>query len=117
MLQNAQEAPMDDSPLPGGHAETVSAALAHLAQEGYTADFSSRASGLHCEVCGKAHTAEGARVEKVYRFEGASDPDDEAIVLGLRCPACGVKGVLVSGYGPSTDPDEVALILSLLDGR
>ena len=108
---------MNDRALPGGHPEIVSAALTRLALEGYTADFSSRASGLHCEVCGKAHTAEGARVEKVYRFEGASDPDDEAIVLGLRCPACGIKGVLVSGYGPSTDPDEVALILSLLDGR
>lgn len=99
------------------HPETVSAALAQLAAEGYTADFSSRSESLHCAACGEAHEPTGARVEKVYRFEGASDPDDEAIVLGLRCPACGVKGVLVSGYGPSTDPDEVALILSLLDGR
>lgn len=102
---------------PGGYPGTVSAALAQLAAEGYTADFSSRAQTLHCAACGGAHAPAGARVEKVYRFEGPSDPGDEAIVLGLRCPACGVKGVLVSGYGPSTDPDEVALILSLLDGR
>ena len=105
------------SAFPGGHPETVSAALARLATEGYTADFSSRASDLHCQTCGKGHTAEGAQVEKVYRFEGASDPDDQAIVLGLRCPECGVKGVLVSGYGPSTDPGEIAFILSLADGR
>ena len=99
------------------HPETVSAALTQLAEEGYTADFSPHAHGLHCEACGKGHAAEAALVEKVYRFEGASDPDDQAIVLGLRCPACGIKGVLVTGYGPSTDPDEIALILSLVDGR
>ncbi|HZU52517.1 MAG TPA: hypothetical protein VFF77_01365 [Holophagaceae bacterium] len=99
------------------HPETVSAALAQLAAEGYTADFSSRSEGLHCADCGKSHSAKGSQVEKVYRYEGASDPDDQALVLGLRCPACGAKGVLVTGYGPSTDPDEVALILSLVDGR
>ncbi|HXC16624.1 MAG TPA: hypothetical protein VNV60_04205 [Holophagaceae bacterium] len=105
------------SAFPGGHPETVSAALAQLAAEGYTADFSSHGHDLHCRACGKGHAAEGAQVEKVYRFEGASDPDDQAIVLGLRCPECGVKGVLVSGYGPSTDPGEIAFILSLADGR
>lgn len=102
---------------PSSYPGTVSSALTQLAAEGYTADFSSRMNDLHCAACGEAHKPTGALVEKVYRFEGASDPDDQAIVLGLRCPACDVKGVLVSGYGPSTDPDEIALILSLMDAR
>ena len=101
----------------GSHPETVSAAITQLAAEGYTVDFSRRAHGLHCPACGEGHPAEAAQVEKVYRYEGASDPDDQAIVLGLRCPGCGAKGVLVSGYGPSTDPNEIAFILSLVDGR
>lgn len=101
----------------GSHPETVSAALAQLTAEGYTADFSSHAHDLHCPACGKGHSAEAAQVEKVYRFEGASDPDDQAIVLGLRCPECGAKGVFVSGYGPSTDPGEIGFLLSLRDGR
>lgn len=100
-----------------GHPETVSAALALLASEGYTQDFSARAGSVHCVACGEGHSPMGAKVERIYRFEGASDPDDQAIVMGLSCPACGVKGVFVSGYGPTTDPDEEALILSLLDGR
>lgn len=96
---------------------TLSEAITQLALAGYTADFSSRTHRLHCAACGEEHTAIGAHVEKIYRFEGASDPDDQAIVLGLRCPACSVRGVLVSGYGPSTDPEEIDLILSLIDRR
>ncbi len=107
---------MNASPLPGS-AETVSAALAQLAADGYTEDFSAASHGIHCKHCDGAHTSEGAVVERVYRFEGASNPDDEAIVLGLRCRHCTAKGVLVTGFGPSTDPDQVALILSLVDGR
>lgn len=108
---------MNASPLPAGHAETVSGALNQLAMEGYTEDFSAGSHGVQCKHCAGNHTSEGAVVEKIYRFEGASNPDDQAIVLGLRCRVCAAKGVLVTGYGPSTDPDQVALILSLLDGR
>lgn len=108
---------MNAPALPDGHAETVSAALTHLAAEGYSGDFSSHASGVRCADCGEPHSPKGALVERIYRFEGASNPEDQAIVFGLRCPKCGIKGVLVSGYGPTSDPDEEALILSLLDGR
>ncbi len=108
---------MNGSPLPAGRAETVSAALAQLADAGYVEDFSAGSHGVECKHCAGTHTSEGAVVEKVYRFEGASNPDDQAIVFGLRCRVCGAKGVLVTGYGPSSDPDQEALILSLLDGR
>ena len=37
-----------------------------------------------------------------------SNPDDEAIVIGVTCPACEAKGVLVSAYGPAADPEELA---------
>ncbi len=105
------EVPADAAP------DSVTAAIALLAAAGYTADFSPRGVALHCPVCDQEHPGTGARVEHIFRFEGASDPDDEAIVLGLACPGCGGRGVLVSGYGPSTDPDEIDLILSLIDRR
>ena len=113
MLPPGMEAPMNRDPGSSSHPETVSAALALLASEGYEADFSARSEGIHCARCGQPHSVEGARVDRIYRFEGNTDPADQAIVLALRCPSCGAKGVLVSGYGPTTDPAEVALILSL----
>jgi hypothetical protein len=37
------------------------------------------------------------------RFEGNSDPGDEAIVYGIESNN-GMKGVLVNGYGYSSEP-------------
>jgi hypothetical protein len=46
-----------------------------------------------------------AVVERMYRFEGDSDPGDEMVVFGLLFPASGARGTLVSAFGPAADPD------------
>ena len=51
-----------------------------------------------------------------YRFEGESDPDDEAAVFGVRCGHCDTKGVYIVAYGPSMGADD-ALVVSQLAGR
>lgn len=94
--------------------DTVVEALAILEADGYTHSFTVRDRVVRCTVCGVDHEATEAVVERIYRFEGASDPDYEDIVFGLCCPACGVKGTLVSAYGPNADPEELDA-LRLLD--
>ncbi|HYK55265.1 MAG TPA: hypothetical protein VEV15_02230, partial [Flavisolibacter sp.] len=42
-------------------------------------------------------------IKEVVRFEGNSDPGDEAIVYGIESNN-GMKGVLVNGYGYSSEP-------------
>jgi hypothetical protein len=98
-------------------ADSVTDALAQLAAAGYGTDFVGRHGMVHCSKCNEDHGPELAQVDHVYRYEGPSDPDEEAIVLALSCPACGAKGTLVSGYGPSTDPDDIELIVALSDDR
>ena len=98
-------------------ADSVTDALAQLAAAGYTTDFSGHQGQVHCARCNDDHGPELAGVDHVYRYEGPSDPDEEAIVLALSCPVCGAKGTLVSGYGPSTDPDDIDLIVALTDDR
>jgi hypothetical protein len=98
-------------------ADSVTDALAQLAAAGYRSDFSGRGGLVHCSSCQGDHGAEQVQVDHVYRYEGPSDPDEEAIVLALSCPVCGAKGTLVSGYGPSTDPDDIDLIVALVDDR
>jgi len=97
--------------------DTVTEAVAILESEGYTANFFPKSRALHCAACGSTPDPTGAVVDRIFRFEGTSNPDDEAIVLALRCPVCGARGVMVSGYGPSTDPDDVDVLLALTDGR
>jgi hypothetical protein len=86
--------------------ETVLEAIKWLEAEGYTASFEI-VDGVHCGECHTTHPYERVLVDRVYRLEGASDPDEQAIVLGARCPNCAERGIIVSGYGPSADPEVI----------
>lgn len=93
--------------------ETVTEALALLAGEGFTADFDLLHTSAICAQCETGHDLTHVVIERQYRFEGMSDPDDEAIVLALRCPSCGAKGVIVSAFGPNADPELFAILANL----
>jgi hypothetical protein len=42
-------------------------------------------------------------VEKVFRFEGPTDPADEAILYAISSHNGDIKGLLVNGYGMYAD--------------
>src|SRR5215467_9023017 len=80
--------------------DTVSAAVKGLKQRGYTRDFNLQEN---CIVCHEdKYHPEDFEIVEVYRYEGNSDPGDEAVVYAIE-GRNGEKGVLVSGYGPSAD--------------
>jgi hypothetical protein len=85
--------------------DTVAEALQLLEADGYTQDFNLTDQLLSCEACKIPHEPVVGIIERQYRFEGDSNPDDEAVVFGVRCPACGARGVLVSAFGPNADPE------------
>ena len=86
--------------------DTVTEATRLLASEGYAANVTLldggvlRFSGVDAS-CG----LDEAVVERMYRFEGDSDPGDEMVVFGLLFPREGVRGTLVSAFGMAADPD------------
>lgn len=86
--------------------DTVTEALRLLETEGYGAAVSLLDSG-ELRFSGVQSTCglDEAVVERMYRFEGDSDPGDEMVVFGLLYPACDVRGTLVSAFGPAADPD------------
>lgn len=93
---------------------TVTDAVAALQDDGYTTDFSVAPDGmLRCGQCGTLHDPAEAQVDRIVRFEGDTDPGDEAIVFALTCTDCGLKGTLVSAYGASVSPDEATVITAL----
>lgn len=97
--------PDEPAPLAAPSAGTVTEALAQLEVEGYGEDLRLDGGHVSCNTCGAVHPTDRVEVDRVLRFEGPSDPADEAIVLGLRCPECGAKGSMVSAFGPDADPD------------
>lgn len=78
--------------------DTVSAAVNGLKERGYTLDFNLEEN---CIVCHEdKFNPEDFEITEVYRFEGDSDPADEAVVYAVEGNK-GHRGVLVSGYGAS----------------
>src|SRR5215831_399507 len=76
--------------------DTVTQAVAGLRQRGYDKDFNLRENCIICDEI-KYHP-EDFEIVEVYRFEGESDPADEAVVYAVESNK-GDKGILVSGYG------------------
>lgn len=82
------------------HYATVTEAIEQLKKQGYTLDFNLQEN--HLTADGQAYPADEFEIVDLYRYEGPSDPADEATVYALA-NATGAKGILVSGYGISTD--------------
>ena len=97
--------------------DTVSEAVAHLTDLGYTDDLKLCPEGLLDATTGGTHPLATAVVDHEFRFEGPSDPGDEAIVLGVHCTEWDRKGVVVAAYGPDADPDEAQLLVALTRQR
>jgi hypothetical protein len=84
---------------------------------GFGADFQVAGGMLRCRACGETYAPGDAEIVDVARFEGASDPDDQAVAFALRCVHCGTRGILVGAYGPNATADEADVFLALRDGR
>jgi hypothetical protein len=103
--ESSDQPPEQPAPEAAPSAGTVTEGVVQLEADGYGDDLRFEGGLVVCRRCGTSHATEAAEVERVLRFEGPSDPADEAIVLGLRCPECGAKGSLVSAFGPDADPE------------
>lgn len=82
---------------------TISEVINKLRKDGYTEDFNLQQK---CLVCRDGHYSvfhDEFIIDQVYRFEGDSDPADEATVYAISSPKYGIKGVLVNGAGIYTD--------------
>ncbi len=82
--------------------DTVSQAVNGLKERGYSIDFNLE---YDCIVCHKTPVSllpNEFEITEVYRFEGNTDPADEAVVYAIESKH-GQKGVLVNGFGPSAD--------------
>ena len=95
---------------PAFHYETVSEALNQLRLRGYTIDFNLEENCIACEAGKFSH--EDFEIVDVYRYEGNTDPADEATVYAIESKE-GHKGVLVTGYGISTDSLSTELLKKL----
>lgn len=92
---------------------TLSQTLGDLKAEGYTEDLNLREDCIDCRDGNIKMSPEEFHIDKHFRFEGASDPSDSAIVYAISSPKHGIKGVLVNAYGVYADPMTDRMIAKL----
>lgn len=90
------------------HYATVSKALEELNNKGYTVDFNVQESKI-------INNPNDFEIQHIYRYEGESDPGDEATVFGIESKT-GEKGVFVAGLNAYTE-NSAAMVLQDLSTK
>lgn len=92
---------------------TLSETISGLILLGYSHDFNIQDECLVCHQSNATLSPEDFQIDKIYRFEGISDPDDQSILYAISSLKFNIKGVLVNGYGISSDEKTSKLIAKL----
>lgn len=87
------------------HYATVSKALDDLNEMGFTYDFNIHEDDI---VKNPSHY----EIQHIYRYEGDSNPDDEATVYGIKSTS-GKKGVFVAGYSANSENGAARVLIDL----
>jgi len=83
--------------------KSLATCLNRMMTEGYTADFTVTDQGLESLNDHHNYKPEQIQVVNFFRFEGESDPDDNAILYVIETND-GLKGTLVDAYGIYNNP-------------
>ena len=83
---------------------TLSETMNQLRKEGYTEDFNLQQNCIECRSGAYKLFADDFLVDKYFRFEGQTDPGDEAILDAISSDKHRLKGVLVNAYGIYSEP-------------
>ena len=98
----------------GNAMETLRQATTRLSRSGYSEHYRAHDGHLVCGECGTSHDPAELTIDEIVRFEGQSDPGDEAIVYALDA-GCGHRGLYISAYGPNATADDIAVVAALPD--
>ena len=84
--------------------DTVSTTLNSLKERGYTTDFNIAFDKLICSKTSVCLNPDEFEITEVYRFEGESNPSDQAVVYAVESKNGGMKGTILNAYGIYADP-------------
>jgi hypothetical protein len=83
--------------------------LNQVVADGYAEDFTVIEEGLRSSGSDRIYTPAEVEVVNFFRFEGTSNPDDEAVLYVMETTD-GVKGTLTDAYGIYMDGDVSAFM-------
>lgn len=99
--------------------ETMQEAVQRFERQGFRQNFRAAPKGRLTVDGDVLYEPEELVVEEVARFEGSSDPSDEAVLFALRTADGKVRGTFAATYGPQADPSTIEAVrrLDLHPGR
>jgi hypothetical protein len=83
---------------------TLSETMNELRKEGYVEDFNLQQNCLECRNGQFKLFTDEFKIDKHYRFEGQSNPSDQAILYAISSDRYQLKGILVNAYGIYSEP-------------
>src|SRR4028118_1988209 len=92
--------------------DTVTQAVEGLKTRGFATDFNIENDCIVCHEIPLKLKPDEFEITEVYRYEGESDPGDEAVVYAIESKY-GQKGILVNGFGISADSASDELVEKL----
>lgn len=95
------------------HPETLSETLHELISMGYTYDFNTQDEYLEFHKINYPLSPNEFQIDRIYRFEGDSDPEYQSILYAISSEKFNLRGTLVNGYGNSADAKAAGLIALL----
>ena len=93
--------------------DTLTQAIESLQKQGYTEDFNLKENCIECRGGIFKFFHDQFHVDKIFRFYGPNDPADESVVYAISSADGKIKGILVNGYGPTSDPLTVEMVEKL----
>lgn len=82
---------------------SLSVVMETLRKRGYTEDFNIIGADIVFARDGQKAELHDLVIDRIYRFEGMTDMEDESILYAISCKTHDKKGLLVNGYGIYTD--------------
>lgn len=86
--------------------ETLSATQLRLTEAGFVDDLTARGGQLHATPSGQTFDPAELFAAEIARFEGDSDPGDEAILVAVASRDGTPIGTFTLPYGPEMSTDE-----------
>jgi hypothetical protein len=87
------------------HYASVSKSLEELKVKGFTVDFNLLEEDI-------MNHPDHYEILQIYRYEGDSNPDDEAVVFGIKSKT-GEKGVFVAGFSANSESEAAKVLHEL----